>query len=81
MSGESSKQPKKRGRPNHFPTDNQKTNKRITDQKARLENREIVVKLTEAAPILKQLLEAFSSINEGNLLQTVACIRVSHDAL
>ncbi|XP_016697881.1 uncharacterized protein [Gossypium hirsutum] len=75
MSEESSKQLKKRGQPNHFPTGNQKTNKRITDQKARLENREIVVKLTEAAPIVKQLLEAFSSINEGNLLQTVTYIR------
>ncbi|PPS08241.1 hypothetical protein GOBAR_AA12410 [Gossypium barbadense] len=39
MSEESSKQLKKRGQPNHFPTGNQKTNKRITDQKARLENR------------------------------------------
>ncbi|KAG4127546.1 hypothetical protein ERO13_D10G221801v2 [Gossypium hirsutum] len=81
MSEESSKKLKKRGQPNHFPIDNQKTNKRITDQKARLENREIVVKLTEATPIVKQHLEAFSSINEGNLLQTVTYIRVSHDAL
>ncbi|PPR82003.1 hypothetical protein GOBAR_AA38711 [Gossypium barbadense] len=85
MSEESSKQLKKRGQPNHFPTGNQKTNKRITDQKARLENRvrafcfqEIVVKLTEAAPIVKQLLEAFSSINEGNLLQTVTYIRLGN---
>ncbi|PPD86170.1 hypothetical protein GOBAR_DD16888 [Gossypium barbadense] len=38
---------------------------------------EIVVKLTEAAPILKQLLEAFSSINEGNLLQTVTYIQAN----
>ncbi|KAG8486590.1 hypothetical protein CXB51_019923 [Gossypium anomalum] len=80
MSGESSEQPKKRGRPSHSPTDNQKKNKRITDKKARQENRDIVVELTKAAPILKQLLEAFSSINGGDLLQTVRYMQVSHDA-
>ncbi|XP_052874168.1 uncharacterized protein LOC108469368 isoform X1 [Gossypium arboreum] len=71
MSGESSEQPRKRGRPIHLPAGNQKTNKRITDRKAGQENRDIVVGLTEAAPILKELLEAFSSINEGDLLQTI----------
>ncbi|KAH1106503.1 hypothetical protein J1N35_010271 [Gossypium stocksii] len=39
MSGESSEQPRRRGRPIHIPTDNQKKNKRITDRNARQENR------------------------------------------
>ncbi|TYH06873.1 hypothetical protein ES288_A08G187900v1 [Gossypium darwinii] len=74
MSGESSEQPKKRGRPSHSPTDNRKTNKRITDKKARQEIRDIVVELTKAGPTLKQLLEAFRSINGDDLLQTVSYI-------
>ncbi|KAL1157902.1 hypothetical protein V6Z11_A08G186800 [Gossypium hirsutum] len=74
MSGESSEQSKKRGRPSHSPTDNRKTNKRITDKKARQEIRDIVVELTKAGPTLKQLLEAFRSINGDDLLQTVSYI-------
>ncbi|PPR96556.1 hypothetical protein GOBAR_AA24109 [Gossypium barbadense] len=81
MSEESSEQPKKRGRPSHSPTDNRKTNKRITDKKARQEIRvrafcfqDIVVELTKAGPTLKQLLEAFRSINGDDLLQTVSYI-------
>ncbi|KAA3469184.1 Late embryogenesis abundant protein, LEA-14 [Gossypium australe] len=74
MSREPSEQPKKRGRPNHSLTDNKK-NKRIMDQKARQKNRDIVVELTKAAPILKQLLEAFSSTDVGACLQTVGNIQ------
>ncbi|MBA0611374.1 hypothetical protein Godav_012068, partial [Gossypium davidsonii] len=76
MSGESPKQPPKRGRPSwHLPTDNPKKSKRITDQKARQENRAIVVELTEAAPRLTQLLESVRSINGGDLQQTLRYIQ------
>ncbi|MBA0673494.1 hypothetical protein Goklo_025302, partial [Gossypium klotzschianum] len=78
MSGESPKQPPKRGRPScHLPTDNPKKSKRITDKKARQENRAIVVELTEAAPRLTQLLESVRSINGGDLQQTLRYIQVS----
>ncbi|KAA3469188.1 putative FAM48B2 [Gossypium australe] len=74
MSGEPSEQPKKRGRPKHSLTDNKKK-KNIMDQRARQEIRDIVVKLKEATPDLKQVFEALSSIDVGACLQTVGNIQ------
>ncbi|KAK8546525.1 hypothetical protein V6N13_067738 [Hibiscus sabdariffa] len=62
----------RRGRPRHDESpDNQREKKRVIDKQARLENRDVLVELTEAAPQIKQMLEAFNSVNIGELKEAM----------